>query len=43
MSEIHINRFLKKNKLKPRKLYVNSPDLSNTSNQKNLFTVIQCK
>jgi len=43
MSENHISRFFKRNKLKPRKLDVNSPELSNTINHKNSSTIIQGK
>lgn len=38
MSKDHINRFFKKNKLKPRKLNVNSPKLSNTTTPKETLT-----
>lgn len=43
MSKDHINRFFKKNKLKPCKLNVNSPKLSNTSTPKETFTVVTSK
>lgn len=38
MSKDHINRFFKKNKLKPRKLNVNSPKLSNATTPKETLT-----
>lgn len=43
MSKDHINRFFKKNKLKPRKLNVNSPKLSNTTTPKETLAVITSK
>lgn len=43
MSKNHLNRFFKRNKLKPRKLNVNSPELSIINSNKNIPTVIQGK
>lgn len=42
MSENHINRFFKRNKLKPRRLLnVNSPELSPNSCIKKLSSTVQ--
>jgi hypothetical protein len=43
MNKNHINRFLKRNKLKPRKLNVNSPELSISKSFKIVSTAIQGK
>jgi len=43
MNKNHLNRFFKRNKLKPRKLNVNSPELLITNNFKNSSTSIQGK
>jgi len=43
MSKNHLNRFFKRNKLKPRKLNVNSPELLITNSYKNTSTVKQSK
>lgn len=43
MSKNHLNRFFKRNKLKPRKLNVDSPELSISNSYKKLYTAIQGK
>jgi len=43
MTKNHLNRFFKKNKLKPQKLNVNSPELLITNNFKNISTTIRGK
>lgn len=45
MSEYYINRFLKKKKLKPRRLYsiVNSPELSLNNSSKKTSSIVKGK